>query len=93
MSERQQVLYLWLANSALDAPTVGWAFHDGTEHPKTGESALKLPDSEPPYDNGVAALQDGWMLLQSSQLVAQADPSATGNDYLQYEFVFERRVG
>lgn len=30
MALRQQVLYLWLANSSLDAPVTGWSFYDGT---------------------------------------------------------------
>ena len=85
--QRQQVLYLWANGSGLDSGTVGWAFHDGTSGTGPG-----LPDATPPYANGVAALCDGWMLLQSSQL----DPPPPGeihlNHYLEYEFVFERRV-
>jgi hypothetical protein len=37
-------------------------------------------------------MRDGWMLLQSSQLTAPLPGSEHLNDYLEYEFVFERRV-
>ncbi len=58
--ERQQVLHLWLGAAALDTTVSGWAFYDGTD----GTGPL-LPESTPPYANGVDALRDGWMLLQA----------------------------
>ena len=87
MSERQQVLYLWLAEGALDTPTVGWAFHDGTEGSGPG-----LPAGEPPYENGVGALADGWMLLQSPAPYPLHPGQEHGTSYLPNEFVFERRI-
>jgi hypothetical protein len=84
---RQQVLYLWASGSALDSGVVGWAFHDGTE----GDGPAP-PDADPPYRTGVQALRDGWMLLQSSQLVPPAPGEEHQNSYLEYEFVFERRI-
>ena len=81
---RQQVLYLWLSEGALDTPVVGWAFHDGA-----AGRGPRLPGEEPPYADGVAALRDGWRLLQSPP-PPPADGTETG--YLQHEFVFERRV-
>ncbi len=54
--------------------------------------ARRCRDATPPYANGVAALRDGWMLLQSSQLTAPTPGNEHLNDYLDYEFVFERRV-
>jgi hypothetical protein len=85
---RQQVLYLWANGSSLDSATVGWAFHDGTDG-----AGPSLPDARPPYATGVDALRDGWMLLQSSQLVAPAPGTEHVNAYLEFEFVFERRTG
>lgn len=86
MAERQQVLYLWASGSALDSPVVGWAFHDGT-----GGDGPALPDGEPPYPTGEDALGDGWMLLQSSQLMRPVPGQEHLNSYLDFEFVFERR--
>ena len=66
---------------------MGWAFHDGTDG--VGPA---LPESKPPYASGVAAMRDGWMLLQSSQLTAPLPGKEHLNDYLEYGFVFEPRV-
>jgi len=82
VTERQQILQLWLKVAALDAAVAAWAFYDGTD------GARALPDSDPPYPNGVAALQDGWMLLQ---VPGPIGPDAT-NGELTAEYVFERRV-
>jgi hypothetical protein len=85
---RQNVLVLYLANSALDAPVVAWAVYDGT-----GETRPMAGDNdEPPYRTGVDALRDGWRLFQASQIL----PHARGNEfdlsYLKYEFFFEQLV-
>ena len=60
---RQKVLVLYLANSALDAPTVAWAVYDGT-----GETRPMSGDTDtPPYKTGVDALKDGWRLFQAAR--------------------------
>jgi hypothetical protein len=85
---RQQVLVLYLATSALDSPTVGWSLYDGTGRtsPTTGDN------DEPPYETGVAALRDGWRLIQAAQLI----PPNSGHEYdmsfLKHEFFFEKLV-
>jgi len=85
---RQQVLVLYLGTSALDSDVVGWSWYDGTGRatPTTGDS------DEPPYETGVAALQDGWRLFQAAQLI----PPYPGHEYdvsfLKHEFLFEKLV-
>jgi hypothetical protein len=85
---RQQVLFLYLSTSALDSDVIGWSSYDGTGRtaPTTGDS------DEPPYETGVEAIQDGWRLLQASQLL----PPSAGHEYdvsfLKHEFMFERLV-
>ena len=91
MTARQQVLYLWTDGSSLDDRVVGWAFHDGTNGVGPGLPTPKV-EGAPPYSNGVRALQDGWMLLQSAQLVPPAPGQEHVNSYLEYEFVLERRI-
>ncbi len=83
---RQQVLYLWLAEGGLDTETVGWAFHDGTAGGGPG-----LPPGEPPYGSGLAALEDGWFLLQSPAPYPLVPGMEHEASYLANEFVFERR--
>lgn len=84
---RQQVLYLWLAEGALDMPVVAWAFHDGA----AGKGPT-LPAADPPYATGVKALEDGWNLMQSPQPPPIVEGHEHQPGYLQNEFVFERRV-
>ena len=85
--ERQQVLYLWLAEGALDTTTIAWAFHDGTRG-----AGPELPEGEPPYATGVAALEDGWFLIQSPAPYLLQPGAEHGTSYLPNEFVFERRI-
>ena len=80
---RQQILQLWLHADALDTAVWAWAFYDGT-----GGQA-PLPDGEPPYPNGVAALEDGWFLIQAP--CANAGDAVNGLSPTRH--VFERRIG
>lgn len=80
---RQQILELWLHHDALDSGVSAWAFYDGTG------GAAPLPGGEPPYTTGVAALADGWFLIQG--------PGRLGLDEIggvpAARYVFERRIG
>ena len=88
MAARQKVLVLYLANSALDSPVIGWAFYDGT-----GETRPMAGDrDEAPYRTGVAALKDGWRLIQASQLLPHGHGEEYDLSYLKYEFLFEQMV-
>jgi hypothetical protein len=85
---RQQVMVLYLENSALDSRTVGWSLYDGTgaaEH-MAGDAA------EPPYASGLAALRDGWRLIQASPLLPHASGDEFRTGYLKYEFFFEKLI-
>jgi hypothetical protein len=85
---RQQVLILYLATSALDSDVCAWTLYDGTarSRPTTGDTDV------PPYPTGLAALIDGWRLVQLSPV----QPPVPGHEYdvstLRHEFVFERLV-
>jgi hypothetical protein len=83
---RQKVLILYLANSSLDAPVVGWSVYDGT-----GQT-LRMPgdEDEPPYRTGLDALLDGWRLLQMSQLLPHIPGAEFTTSYQKYEFLFEK---
>lgn len=89
MTSRQQVLYLWLATSALDTPVIAWSFYDGA-----GEGPTPPVDAgaSPPYATGVDALRDGWRLIQASTLEPPAPGAEHQVSYLKHEFVFEKLV-
>ena len=85
---RQQVLVLYLANSALDSPVRAWAVYDGT-----GQREHMSGDSdEPPYASGLEALKDGWRLIQASPLVDHVSGDEFRTGYLKYEFFFEKMI-
>jgi hypothetical protein len=86
MSQRQQVLILWLASPALDARVLGWSFYDGS----SGRGPQ--PDSDPPFPTGLAALEAGWRLLQMSPLWPAPSDQERETSFLKHEFVFERIV-
>ncbi|MCR9104221.1 MAG: hypothetical protein NXI15_02945 [Gammaproteobacteria bacterium] len=87
MPVRQQILYLWLAEGALDTETIAWAFHDGTQG-----KGPPLPDTQPPYATGLAALEQGWCLIQSPAPYALHPGTEHEVSYLANEFVFEQRI-
>ncbi|NJN51137.1 MAG: hypothetical protein HC809_04515 [Gammaproteobacteria bacterium] len=88
MAQRQNLLILYLADSALDSGVIAWSRYHGT-----GTSETMAGDQdEPPYKTGLAALRDGWRLLQMSQLTPHAPGSEFTTAYLKYEFLFEQLV-
>jgi hypothetical protein len=85
---RQQVMVLYLTDSALDSAVIGWSHYDGT-----GAQEHMAGDADtPPYRTGLEALRDGWRLFQASQLVPHAPGAEFRTDYLKYEFFFEKLV-
>lgn len=85
---KQQVLVLYLQTSALDTGVVAWAHYDGT-----GQSRHMAGDQdESPYKTGLQALEDGWRLIQASPLESHIPGAEYQNDYLKYEFFFEKLI-
>ena len=69
---RQQVLVLYLASSALDSPVKGWSYYDGW----SDDPVSIGHESEPPYRTGLEALRDGWRLIQASPLIDHREGSS-----------------
>ena len=86
MTQRQKVLVLYLADSALDAKVIAWSQWDGTAR----DEHMAGDADAPPYPSGLAALRDGWRLLQMSPLVSHVPGAEHDVAYLKYEFLFER---
>lgn len=85
---RQQLLFLWCSHPSPASETVAWSVFDGaSSHDRTTGDA-----DEPPYPSVIAAMRDGWRVLQ----VAQQHPPGAGlehrTSYLPYEFILERLV-
>ena len=88
---RQQILILHLDNSDLDARTVAWALYDGA----APESQLQMQSGDqdaPPYTSVLAAMRDGWFVLQVPTLPHYVRGQEHEVGHLPYEYVLERKV-
>lgn len=87
-TQRQQVLVLYLANSALDSRVKGWTMYDGA-----GKDPHTTGDGDkPPYKTGLDALKDGWRVIQFPQLIPPYPNMEYTTSFMLYEFVFEKMV-
>lgn len=90
METRQQVLIVHLENSSLDSRTIGWAFFDGSA-PESVRQQQTGDEASPPYASVLAALRDGWKLVQiANTVVVPGREHATSA--LPYEFVLTREA-
>ena len=87
--KRQKVLVLYLADSALDSNVIAWAQYDGTG--EAGAHGGRLRKNRR-MRAGLAALRDGWRLLQIAPLQAHAPGAEFTTAYLKYECLFEQWV-
>ncbi|MEO1249783.1 MAG: hypothetical protein AAFW76_08085 [Pseudomonadota bacterium] len=86
--QRQQLLILYLYRSALDSRVVGWSRYDGASQtdPVAGE------EDEPPYGTALAAMRDGWRVLQMSEITPQQTELDYEPGYMAFEVVMEKLV-
>jgi len=86
--QRQQLLVLYAANSSPESAVGAWSLFDGTGRQTTmaGDAAT------PPYSSVLAAMRDGWRVIQLPAL--QPAPRGAEHDtgFLKYEFVLEKLV-
>jgi hypothetical protein len=83
---RQQVLYLYSKSTNMRSPLASWALYDPTV-----QQEPVLPESAPPYESVLAALADGWRVVQFP-IAKLYDYEGQDNDYLGFEFVLEKFV-
>lgn len=88
MRRRQQLLVLYAANSSPESAVVAWSLYDGTgrAHAMAGDS------DKPPYQSVLAAMRDGWRVIQLPPLSAAAHGAEHDTAFLKYEFVLEKLV-
>jgi hypothetical protein len=88
---RQQILILHLATPSLESKTIAWAFLDGAAGPE--QRQMQSGDSdEPPYESVLAAMRDGWNVLQLPTLPVYLPGHEHETGHLPYEYVLERKV-
>jgi hypothetical protein len=88
---RQQILILHLANPDLGSRTVAWAIYDGAK--KADELQMNTGDSnEPPYGSVLAAMREGWNVIQIAHLPKYIPGHEHETGHLPFEYVLERKV-
>lgn len=65
MPDVQDVLVLFQTTPGLDAQVVAWSRYEASQG--TGISDL-VEEAEPPYRNAMAAMRDGWQVIQMSEM-------------------------
>jgi hypothetical protein len=83
---RQNLLILYTAAADLSSPIVAWSRYEGAP---TGDAA---PSDQPPYDSVVAAMRDGWRVLQVPVLLPPDKDDPYAGAHLRHEFVLEQIV-
>ena len=83
---RQQLLVLYAHSPDLHSQAVAWSFYDGTIQGRSSSG-----DSEkPPYASVVAAMQDGWRVVQFPQQYPAYPGMEYNTSYLKYEYILEK---
>ena len=88
---RQQLLLLCAATPNLMSPIVAWSMYDGTGR-TTNMAGDSGDDARPPYDSVLAAMKDGWRVLQVPALAAPAPGREHETGFLRFEYVLEKIV-
>ena len=85
---KQQLLILYAASSSPDSPVGAWSLFDGTGR----EKHMAGDAEEPPYPSVLAAMRDGWRVIQLPQLRGAARGAEHDTAFLEYEFVLEKMI-
>lgn len=83
---KQKLLVLYATSSSPDSPVGAWSIFDGTGR----ERHMAGDGDEPPYESVLAAMRDGWRVIQFPQLAAAAPGAEHDTAFLKYEFVLEK---
>ncbi len=85
---RQQLLILCAASPDLQSPVVAWSLYDGAG------DATSMPGASDvvPYPTVLAAMRDGWRVLQIPSLARAAPGTEYEPSFLKWEYVLERIV-
>jgi hypothetical protein len=85
---RQQLLILCAASPDLESDVVAWSFYDSV-----GDRTSISGDADvPPYGSVLAAMRDGWRVLQLPATIRAAPGTEYETSFLKWEYVLERIV-
>jgi hypothetical protein len=84
----QKLLFLSLATPNPTSHVIAWSVFDGT-----GKTTTMAGDSDrPPYDSVLAAMKDGWRVLQVPALAPVSPGQEHETGHLRFEYVLEKLV-
>lgn len=86
--QRQQLLLLYTANSSPESAVGAWSLFDGTGR----QTTMAGDGNAPPYPSVLAAMRDGWRVLQVPALLPAAAGAEHDTAFLKYEFVLEKLI-
>ena len=86
MPLRQKLIVLYTHSPDLHSKVISWSIYDGTG--KTRHSSGD--ETEPPYTSVVAAMQDGWRVVQFPQQFPAYPGMEYTTSYLKYEYILEQ---
>jgi hypothetical protein len=93
--QRQQILILHLVHPDLAAHTIAWALYDGaaTDDALQMQAGDAIPSGNtPPYGSVLAAMRDGWRVIQLPVLPNYPFGHEHETAHLPYEYILERMV-
>ena len=83
---RQKLLVLYAHSPDLNSQVVSWSQYDGT-----GQAPVTTGDSDtPPYASVVAAMREGWRVIQFPQQFPAYPGMEYHTAYLKYEYLLEK---
>jgi hypothetical protein len=83
---RQQLLLLYLSTSDLASPVQAWSLYDGAGQ----ETGMSGDSDKPPYPSVLAAMRDGWRVIQFPPLLPRQAGHEHETSYLRFEYVLEK---
>ena len=87
MSAVQDILVFFQTTPALDAQVVAWARYEASRGTGLGDL---VEESDPPYHNAMAAMRDGWQVIQMSELKHRSPQEGYELGPLPYQIVLSK---
>lgn len=87
MAAVQDILVFFQTTPALDAQVVAWARYEASKGTGLGDL---VEESDPPYHNAMAAMRDGWQVIQMSELKHRSPQEGYELGPLPYQIVLSK---
>jgi hypothetical protein len=80
----QDILILFQTSPGLDSAAIGWSRYESSKGTRISDLVDEL---EPPYENAMEAMRDGWQVIQMSELKPRSPDDAYEDGPLPYQTV------